>query len=118
MQFTTVVLSLASLGLNILSVQSAAVPAADVARRAEGSIDNVNHVYRPDTAEKRHTYALDEDEVAHEKRHTYALDEDEASHEKRHTYALDEDEAANEKRHTYALDEDEVAHVYRSAADN
>ena len=101
MHFTTL-LSLASLGLNILPVQSAAVPAADLARRAGQPI---SRVYLPNTVEKRHTYGVDEDEAL-EKRHTYGVDEDEAL-EKRHTYGVDEDEAL-EKRHTYGVDKDEV----------
>ncbi|KAJ8120724.1 hypothetical protein O1611_g10292 [Lasiodiplodia mahajangana] len=73
MQFTTL-LSLASLGMNILAVQSVAVPAAGLARRAE---DSINHVYRSDMTEKRHVYSLDDDEIA--KRHVYSLDDDEAA---------------------------------------
>ncbi|KAF5854742.1 hypothetical protein ETB97_012385 [Aspergillus alliaceus] len=66
MRFTITMLSLASLGLNVLPVQSAVVPTADLARRAEESVNHVyrsdadeksvNHVYRSDTDEKRHIY--------------------------------------------------------------
>lgn len=110
MQFTLSLLGLASLGLHVLPALSAAVPPADLARRAD---ESVNHVYRSDVLGKRHVYALDDDEAAHEKRHVYALDDDETAHEKRHVYALDDDEVAHEKRHVYALDDDEVAHEKR-----
>lgn len=76
MHFTTTLLSLASLGLNILPVQSAAVGTAGLARRADGSI---NHVYGFGNVEKRHTYTVDDDEVALEKRHTYTVDDDEVA---------------------------------------
>jgi hypothetical protein len=47
-----------------------------LARRAE---EWINHVYHSDTVEKRHRYALDDDETALEKRHRYALDDDETT---------------------------------------
>lgn len=50
MRSTIPLLSLASLGLNILSVQSAAVPNADLARRA---VDPIARVYLPDVQVKR-----------------------------------------------------------------
>ncbi|KAF1940695.1 hypothetical protein EJ02DRAFT_222554 [Clathrospora elynae] len=112
MQFTITLLSLASLGLNILPAQSAAVPVPDLARRAEESI---NHVYRSDTERKRHVYGVDADEIAHtnDKRHVYGVDSDEIAHnnEKRHVYGVDADEIAhtNDKRHVYGVDSDEIA---------
>ncbi|OQD80416.1 hypothetical protein PENANT_c036G09653 [Penicillium antarcticum] len=106
MHFPFTLLSLASLGLNMLPVQSAAVPTVDLARRVEHAINNV---YLSSTVKKRHTYGVDEDETALEKRHTYGVDEDETALEKRHTYGVDEDETALEKRHTYGVDEDETA---------
>ncbi|KAJ5998028.1 hypothetical protein N7499_005592 [Penicillium canescens] len=74
MHFPITLLSLASLGLNMLPVQSAAVPPADLARRPEHSI---SHASFSGMAEKRHRYQLDDDEVALEKRHTYGVDKDE-----------------------------------------
>ena len=85
MQLTITLLSLASLGLNILSVQAGTVPTADLARRA----DKI-------AARGLHEYGLDEDEapVAARGLHEYGLDEDEAPVAARglHEYGLDEDE--------------------------
>ncbi|KAJ6187073.1 hypothetical protein N7519_001981 [Penicillium mononematosum] len=123
MHFPITLLSLASLGLNMLPVQSAAVPPTDLARRSEQSSNLASfsgmvekrHTYGVDedeaALEKRHTYGVDEDEAALQKRHTHGVDEDEAALEKRHTYGVDEDEAALEKRHTYGVDKDEVVYV-------
>jgi hypothetical protein len=62
MQLTLTLLSLASLGLNMLPAQAAAVPVADLAICGKST----SHVYCSDTAEKRqiHRYALEEDEGA------------------------------------------------------
>lgn len=53
MRSTIPLLSLASLGLNILSVQSAAVPNAGLARRA---VEPIARVYLPDLQVKREAY--------------------------------------------------------------
>ena len=88
MKFTTSLLGLASLGLNILSVQSAAVPATGLAPRTEEAI---NHVQRSNMLGKRHDYGKAEDETSLEKRHDYGKAEDETSLEKRHDYGKAED---------------------------
>ena len=78
MQFTITLLSFASLGLNILPAQSAAVSSADLAHRAEESINNV---YRSNMNLKRHDYTPGEDELAKReynlKRHDYTVNGDE-----------------------------------------
>ncbi|KAJ5379731.1 uncharacterized protein N7496_002159 [Penicillium cataractarum] len=53
MRSTIPLLSLASVGLNILSVQSAAFPNADLARRAD---EPVAHVYLPNLNLKREAF--------------------------------------------------------------
>ncbi|PYI02570.1 hypothetical protein BO78DRAFT_422359, partial [Aspergillus sclerotiicarbonarius CBS 121057] len=80
MHFNLPLLGLASLGLNILTVQSAALPNAGLARRAEEYTSDAGEV----ALEKRHKYTVDDDEVALEKRHKYTVDKDEAALEKRH----------------------------------
>ncbi|KXH43497.1 hypothetical protein CSAL01_12851, partial [Colletotrichum salicis] len=56
MQITSVMLSLASLGLNVLPVQAGPIPGAEAALAAR-------HVYSPDVDEspvaKRHVYSVD-----------------------------------------------------------
>lgn len=80
MRFTVPLLSLASIGLNVLPALSATVPSPDLARRAEQS---VNYAVRSDDIAKRHRYQLAEDEVAkrdaNEKRHRYELAEEESA---------------------------------------
>jgi hypothetical protein len=53
MRSTIPLLSLASVGLNILSVQSAAIPNADLARRAE---EPIARVYLPNSNLKREAF--------------------------------------------------------------
>lgn len=82
----TLQLSLASCGLNIITVQCAAANA------------------------KRHIYALSNDEFATETRslHEYGLNADESANEKRHSYGSGaNEEAVNEKRQFYNADTDE-----------
>jgi len=113
MQLIITLLSLASIGANVLPVQSAVVPVAAALgpryqwddevphrRRAEAELDMP--VRRSDYA---HEYRRDPDEKAHE----YRSDNDEKAHE----YRSDNDE----KAHEYRSDNDEKAHEYRAVAD-
>ena len=73
-------LSLASLGLNLLPAQCAAVPAAALVSRSDNNVNHENLVVRS-VPRSAHIYVLDDDEE--EKRsvsrsaHTYVLDDDE-----------------------------------------
>jgi hypothetical protein len=89
MRCTITLLSLVSLGFNVLPIQSAAVPIAGLAH-AERSI---SHVGISDMIEKRHEYTVDDDEVL-TKRHEYTVDDDEVL-TKRHEYTVDDDEVAS-----------------------
>jgi hypothetical protein len=135
MQLIITLLSLASIGANVLPVQSAVVSVAAALgpryqwddevphrRRAEAELDmpvrrsDYAHEYRRDPDEKAHEYRSDNDEKAHEyrsdndeKAHEYRSDNDEKAHE----YRSDNDE----KAHEYRSDNDEKAHEYRAVAD-
>ncbi|KAH4690848.1 hypothetical protein HBH67_250930, partial [Parastagonospora nodorum] len=92
MQLTVAVLSLASISLNALPAQAAAIPAKDLVSNAGQATNSVN---LSGSGTEGNAYSVDNDELS--KRHTYSVDNDELA--KRHTYSVDNDELA--KRHTY-----------------
>ncbi|KAL8900205.1 MAG: hypothetical protein Q9207_005808 [Kuettlingeria erythrocarpa] len=81
MHFSISLLSLASLGLNLLPAQCAAVPAVALVSRSDNNVNHENLVVRL-VSRSAHEYIPDEDEEK-EKRfvprsaHGYGVDEDE-----------------------------------------
>jgi hypothetical protein len=119
MQFTSTLLSLVALGVNILPAMAVAVPNGDMARRADDATNHLPYVNSDKvdkrncgsaTLAKRHEYCSDLDELVKRncgsagaigKRHEYCSDADELS--KRTCGA-----AALAKRHEYCSDADEL----------
>ena len=97
MHFLISLLSLASLGLNLLPAQCAAVPAVALVSRADNNVNHENLVVR-----SAHGYGIDDDEemakrVVSRSAHSYGIDDDEEMAKRvvsrsAHSYGIDDDE--------------------------
>ena len=97
MHFLFSLLSLASLGLNLLPAQSAAVPAAGLISRSDNNVNHENLVVR-----SAHDYHIDDDEEIAKRfisrsAHDYGIDDDEEIAKRfiprsAHDYGIDDDE--------------------------